>query len=181
MSSGGGSLNTLPASGGEAATGATAAGATKKEKEHHHKHHDDREISNPFELFARRPRKASHRPEGSEDSQDSVNPQLPRVKSSSTTPGRTSIGSGKSQRGSLLSSALLSTVSDNSIPTVDPRKRTTSGGLRRLSSIFGKHHHHHEDEAHAAEASGGGSKAHESKKKEDAVSHDHEHDDITKK
>jgi hypothetical protein len=161
-----------------AAPGGASAGAAKKE--HHHKHHDDREITNPFELFARRSRKTSHRPEGSEDANDSASQQRPRVKSSTSAPLRSSIGSGKGQRGSLLSSALLSTVSDNSIPTVDMRRRTSSGGLRRLSSIFGKHHHHHhEGDTHAAEASGSGSKAHETKK-EDTGSHEHEHGDTTK-
>ncbi|CCA66638.1 related to kinesin, putative-Leishmania major [Serendipita indica DSM 11827] len=113
--------------------------------EHSHHEHSHREVSNPFELFSRR-RKTSHVEEGQEST------DRPRVKSSTSTPGRTSIGHGKSQRVSLLGSALLSTVSDNTVPQVS-RSRTTSGGLHRLSSIFGKHHHHHHDEETTKDAS----------------------------
>ncbi|KAG9053540.1 hypothetical protein FS842_007894 [Serendipita sp. 407] len=119
--------------------------SSSTEHHHHHKHHDDREISNPFELFASlRSRKSSHKTENSEDAQAAESSDRPRVKSNNASSVRTStsIGSGKGQRMSVLGSALLSTVSDSAVPQA--RKRTTSGGLNRLSSIFGKHHHHHE-------------------------------------
>ncbi|KAG8834317.1 hypothetical protein FRC17_009156 [Serendipita sp. 399] len=113
---------------------------------HHHKHHDEREISNPFELFARRPRKSSHKPDGPEESHGAESSDRVRVKSNNAPPVRTStstsIGSGKGQRVSLLGSALLSAVSDTAVPQA--RERIKSGNMSRLSSLFGKHHHHHE-------------------------------------
>lgn len=120
---------------------------------HHHHHHDsDRDISNPFELFSLRKRKSSHKAAESGDSQEPSD-QRPRIKSNNTAPAKTSIGHGKGQRTSLLGSALLSTVSDNSIPTVS-RKRTESGGKHRISSLFGKRHHHDEDASGPAAAEG---------------------------
>lgn len=116
----------------------TSSGLQASGSGDHHHHDHDREISNPFELFSRRPRKSSQKPSEDPDESHDAGPR-PKMKSST-------VGSGKGQRGSLLASALLSTVSDNTVPTTS-RHRTTSGGLHRLSSIFGKHHHH--DDGHS--------------------------------
>jgi hypothetical protein len=39
----------------------------------------------------------------------------------------------------------MSAVSETNVPTTASRKRAGSGGLHRLSSLFGKHHHHKEE------------------------------------